>query len=133
MKKLCPNLIDGIACPPCPPHPSSAVLSHYASCNQWNLDQMNSGTSALKVCGSGSQGDRGVHEVPLLLPIYHSECNLQQTVLMDLINLLDFYILSYALKLNVLNCTNFCNLVSLLDFILFIQPIMLVCQAHSES
>lgn len=52
---------------------------------------------------------------------------------MDLINLLDFYILSYALKLNVLNCTNFCNLVSLLDFILFIQPIMLVCQAHSES
>lgn len=38
MKKLCPNLIDGIACPPRPPHPSSAMLSHYASCNQWNLD-----------------------------------------------------------------------------------------------
>lgn len=67
--------------------------------------------SALEGCGSGSQSDKELHEVILLLShIYHLEPIYRRlTVSIHLINLPGFYSLSYALKLGVPNCIYLCN------------------------
>lgn len=134
MKVLCLSFIDGVSSLFLNGTKPWCILQSMASQIGWNRV-----ASALERYRSGSSLEKYMRSFCCcIILILNSICR-RLTISMDLMNFLGFYILYYALKQGVLNCTHLYNQSnrilawSLLNFILLALPVILICQDHSRS